>query len=195
MPYVQRMGAKSKQKTGDWGEEKCSFMSLCSSTRFPRVYILCSLKLFELGERSPPSFHGRVELYSFALWPKFQPRLLACGRWCRQVFILLRSCATPSSPSFFSPSSFFPYHCCWMLNRPRFFYCTQKEIVTHTLMDRYISNGGSLWMKIWFFLIFFFSPHLWECVFVCAFSCSLKKEMLMEMTFVFNWIIILTTII
>lgn len=31
-PSVQRMGAKSKQKMGDWGEEKCS----CCCTRFPR---------------------------------------------------------------------------------------------------------------------------------------------------------------
>jgi hypothetical protein len=42
-----------------------------------------------------------------------------------------------------------------MLNRPRFFYCSiQKVIVIHKLMDRYISNGRSLWMKFDFSFLF-----------------------------------------
>jgi hypothetical protein len=40
-----------------------------------------------------------------------------------------------------------------MLNRPRFFYCSTQKVIArhklmeHKLMDRYISNGRSLWMK------------------------------------------------
>ncbi len=46
--------------------------------------------------------------------------------------------------------------------------------MTHKLMDHYISNGGSLWMKFFIFHLFF---HTCENVCLCVcFSCSLKKN-------------------
>lgn len=153
-PSVQRMGAKSKQKNGRLGRRKV-LMLLCSKYTLPslaRVYILCSLKLFELLERS-------LLLLLLLRWLRSFTRLIcdlnfnhvSCGM-CKKMHASLFICkglVQHLLPLLFPLLLFFPYyHRCWMLNRPRFFYCsTQKVIVRHKLMDRYISNGRGLWMK------------------------------------------------
>lgn len=150
---------KSKQKNGRLGRRKV-LMLLCSKYTLPslaRVYILCSLKLFELIERSP---------LLLLRWLRSFTRLIcdlnfnhvSCGM-CKKMHASLFICkglVQHLLPLLFPPSSFFPYyHRCWMLNRPRFFYCSiQKVIVIHKLMDRYISNGRSLWMKFDFSFLF-----------------------------------------
>jgi hypothetical protein len=50
-PSVQRMGAKKVNKKWAIGEKKSAHVVVHAS--LARVYILCSLKLFELLERSP----------------------------------------------------------------------------------------------------------------------------------------------